>query len=101
MNWFKFSYQLIDGVKKNRQGALLKIYPNPTSNTLHVELAENIYKKENELSIWQLNGTVVRHLQYASLKEVQNINLDGLSAGMYLIEFEVKGELYSNKFLIK
>jgi hypothetical protein len=60
-----------------------------------------MYKRDNALSIRQLNGTLVKHLEGASLKEIETINIDNLSAGIYLIEFEVKGFLWSNKFLVK
>jgi endoglucanase len=101
INWFKFSYELIDGINEKKVGSVMRIYPNPAERVVHVEIPENIYKKENILCIRQLNGRVVKRLRSASTREMESISIDGLASGMYLLEFEVKGQLLSDKFLIK
>jgi hypothetical protein len=101
INWFKFSYELIDGIQENRIGSVIKIYPNPAERILHVEIPENLYEKENALFIRQLNGRVVKRVRSASTKEMESISIDGLATGVYLLEFEVNGQRLSNKFIVK
>jgi hypothetical protein len=101
VNWIKFTGGVVSSTEKKQRQGKLNVYPNPTQKMLNIELPESIYRTNNALSIRQLNGTLVKRLEHASIEQVKSINIDGLSAGIYLIEFETKGYFWSNKVLIK
>lgn len=101
INWFKFSREVINGAEQKQQQGILNIYPNPTNKILNTELPENSYRKENALCIRLANGTLVKKIERASRDEIHSINIDGFAAGLYIIEFEVKGHSWNNKFFVK
>jgi endoglucanase len=101
INWFKFTYEpVVIGIEKNKQG-LLTIFPNPAEGLLNIEMPEYVYRDNVSLVIRDHNGAIVKRIYRKEKQDFRNINVSGLSTGLYLIELETKGTLWRERFLIK
>ncbi|MFT7084385.1 MAG: hypothetical protein ACJAV5_000090 [Vicingaceae bacterium] len=80
----------------------LKVYPNPTSNTVNLEL--NLAKKENlEINIYDLKGRKVYNLAASSFNRGNNrilLNDLGFETGIYIIEIEGDDLLFQQKLVV-
>ena len=86
------SCSLSVGVKEQKEQADVNIYPNPTSGQLSISLKES---KSGSLRVLNSLGQVVLKEEFKATKEL-NISLDGPS-GLYFIQVEVDGELFTKK----
>jgi endoglucanase len=100
INWFRFSKTIINGSKDNRQGSL-NIYPNPTHNRLTLEIPEAGLTHKNTLCIRNINGSIVKRTEHIKFHEMNDIHLGDLPQGLYIIELNLNGKLWSNKFIVK
>ncbi|RTY93626.1 T9SS type A sorting domain-containing protein [Flavobacterium sp. GT3R68] len=67
------------------------VYPNPAKNVITISNNENILI--NEITISDLNGRIVKHLNSAEISENQ-INVSDLESGMYMMNIQSdKGSL--------
>lgn len=74
--------------KENKQKPF-SVYPNPTSNILMVKLNE--FQKDLSLKILDLLGNNI--ITYTNLSAISNeINIDNLSNGIYLVEIRDKNQ---------
>lgn len=100
INWYKFSKTIVNSsTKDNRQGSL-NIYPNPTHDKLTVEVPEHGYSKSNALCIRSLSGSVVRRAERVNLQDMRDVYIGDLPKGLYIIELNLNGALWSNKFIV-
>lgn len=80
----------ITTVSANYLSSLLTFYPNPVVNILHIKGIEKIEKVE----VVGLNGNVLK-----SNMGVDNIDLSGLSKGVYILKVQNVYEVVTTKFL--
>ena len=92
---------------QNSNTSALKIFPNPTSDYLNIELIQEIFKYERPAS---LQWIIIRDFQGKKVFEHQNenqettlvLNLDKLTTGMYFIEaIDNNGHLHHHKIMMK
>lgn len=70
----------------------VRIYPNPATNYIHLELDKDI--KNSTLDILDQKGTLV-----SSHKGETELNVSNLASGVYFIRINTKKEVYFYKFL--
>ncbi|MDE5544388.1 MAG: T9SS type A sorting domain-containing protein, partial [Bacteroidales bacterium] len=75
----------------------LKIYPNPTRETLFVESNNEIYRAE----VYSLSGMKLLELSSAAGTMQVELNVSRLAEGMYLLKVFGKNGISIEKFLIK
>ncbi len=84
----------LDSVNYNLQNDV-SIYPNPTKNILHIEVKNN--QEIDQIKIYNLSG-----LELMNVKEnQQQLNLEGLSAGVYLIQIQTNLGTVNKRFIKK
>lgn len=76
----------------------LKVYPNPSKGNINVDLPESFNKTYN-IDVYSLSGAKVYSTRIN--KSDNNINLENLKDGLYIIRLENKGELYTQKIQIR
>lgn len=80
----------------------LEVYPNPVSETLHLRLGSN--QGGGSLHIVNLQGRVV-YAQQMTGNQSMELSLDvaslGLSAGLYIVQFESASGMLSQKFVVR
>jgi hypothetical protein len=84
-------YKYIEQIDANE--AFFLIYPNPSTNQLTVEFAENADPKE--LSVYDAQGKIT----YSSTSNFSSIELRALSSGLYFIQAKTSNETIIQKFI--
>ena len=77
----------------------LTIFPNPTSEMLHVKW-ENIDTQNSVLSILDNTGRIIRHLDISPLQQAFTINIQDLSPGMYQLQLSTAHFEINRKFVV-
>jgi endoglucanase len=98
MNWYKFTEKGLgtgdlDNDKK-------KVYPNPATNELIIELAGSAGQDKSVL-FRTMNGTVVKKVSLPTNSDSQIINITDLPKGFYILEIEVSGILWRTKLIVQ
>lgn len=61
------------------------VYPNPTKDILHIEIAEELQDRNTQLSLFNANGDKVSDFDFVGTST--SIDLSDLSSGLYLLQF--------------
>jgi hypothetical protein len=78
-------------------GQTLKIYPNPTTETIKVEV-DSLSNQSTTIALYDINGRLV--LEQAALSLVNEVDLSQFANGKYILRFR-NGEEISNWVIIK
>ena len=70
-------------------------YPNPANDYIMIKTSE----LANHISIYNLNGQMVKDLKNIQEKEIK-FTLNELSDGLYILNVELQGQSFSNKFFV-
>ncbi len=73
---------------------LFIIYPNPSDG--HVVLLSQSNSKVNDLSLWNLSGSLITKLQFAS-----SLDLSFLNPGIYILKLETEGSIYERRLIVR
>lgn len=73
-----------------------KVYPNPFTNTLNIQLDQTVQKIQ--LNIVNLIGEVVYSTKYSDISRF-NLNLDALTKGVYLLQIKADENIISKKIV--
>lgn len=87
----------VSSIKYNYSNNNIKIFPNPTSNKITVELPETLDFMKTFISIYDLAGKIYVHQQLIQQKEV--VNLSNLDKGLYIIKISNNYKLMFSKIL--
>lgn len=71
----------------------LTVYPNPTSHDLHIEMSNH---QAFNYSIIDLRGAIV---QTKSDYQDHSIHVEGLKTGVYILQIEQDGQVWTQKFI--
>lgn len=85
-------------VADNKSSNQLQLYPNPAQNTIRLTLREFSHQTRLEVRIIGLAGNVVDQLTTTNYGEM---NIDHLKPGVYIIEAQTNGEMYSQKLIVQ
>lgn len=77
----------------NVNSVFFKIYPNPTRNLLYI-LDNNIKSIEN-VKIIEINGKNILE----QFGDINQVNVEQLQQGIYIIQITIEGIKYQNKFI--
>lgn len=86
-------------VEENNPFLTVNIFPNPTSNFIHIQLETNLNLKSHEIKIMTLTGKTIhsRNTSETSL----SINLSDFPDGIYIIEVISENNLRKSMKIIK
>ncbi len=79
---------------ENNISANCKVYPNPVSNLLLIELPDTW--SNATACLFDINGKLILT---ENVNQIDNIEVDGLNSGMYFLELSAKGETINKTFL--
>ena len=90
-----------DGSSVNEDGDILKpflCYPNPASNTLHVDISPDVIDQVSEISLFDISGRLVK----AQQSGFGSIDISGLATGMYVMKVALDdGKVFEEKIMKK
>ncbi len=90
---------LVSGYKTNTHENTLMIYPNPTTDQVTIELANQLLR--GKLSIYSSIGQELHSEELSGLSQ-HVVLLDGLSPGLHIIQLKsIDGKSYYNKLMIE
>ena len=86
-----------ESIEENNSIVNVRIYPNPTSDILYMDIKEGSYK----LQIFSVNGMLVKQIDISKLHN--EINVKDFKSGLYLIKILNKesGDIGYSKFIIR
>jgi hypothetical protein len=77
----------------------LKVYPNPSSGTFYIE-AKGVLHGEIRIVITDINGKAVFTEEFMDL-QLQELNLEHLSKGLYLLRILKRNSVFYQKIIIR
>ena len=78
---------------------LLSIYPNPSSDKFTIDLSKIVYS-EIYWSVYSSTGAQVKNGVISQFTSTLEFNLNGLSAGVYILRMDVDGEILQQKIML-
>ncbi len=87
------------GVIEPEEVTLVRFYPNPTSQYMHVECSAGMEGEQISLTITNTHGQRIRELRLSSSKSV--VDLNGLSSGLYLCTYSVGAKSGRVKLMVE
>lgn len=90
---------IMSGMEDLQDNALVKIYPNPTSAFLTLEL-DDINISDSQVVIYDISGNEMKRLTKSEIRLGKNrIETSDLSPGFYLLSLNTEGKSINKKFL--
>ena len=83
-------------ISSHHQDVSMKLYPNPVTNTLHVEF-EGLDDPQGTIAVADITGVVVQHVE-TSQRGV-TIDVSHLTPGLYVVSFRNKNGVAVRKFV--
>lgn len=74
---------------------VISVYPNPSKDVINVNSSINSF---NSISIVDLNGRVVKNVNFDAVTEAQ-INISDLASGVYVMNVTSEKEIFSKKIV--
>lgn len=79
----------------------ITVYPNPTSNVINVMFPENLISKESNITIYDINGSLVKNHEATIVNNGVTIPTNRLSTGVYLLKVVSDNKTWSQLFIKK
>ncbi|MBK9391322.1 MAG: T9SS type A sorting domain-containing protein [Bacteroidetes bacterium] len=92
----------ITGIEDNDPFENVKIFPNPTTGLITIEINNNIYG-ELEIDIMTINGLKIRNIKSDKISDyfVMEIDLTDYSSGMYIINLSAGKYFATRKIILR
>jgi hypothetical protein len=85
------------GTDVNSLDNSIKLYPNPTSDVLHIATTSN--EIISNVSIYSISGALIKDLK--SVDTIESISVSDLQSGLYFVKIQVNEEVKNFKFIKK
>jgi hypothetical protein len=73
-----------------------RVYPNPANRLIHIDFPQNMNKVE--ISVYNLHGKLMLQKE---VKKEEEVSVEDLIEGLYLLEIKDKNRIYYKKIYIK
>lgn len=98
LNWYRFNYNRPSdntSLIRTSNEPVIKVYPNPASDVLNLELSE----EPSKIQLYSLDGR--RLMQLDTTEKMQQIDLQSYQAGTYILQVTFTNDQVSKKIVIK
>lgn len=96
----KFQYSPIRMIRLNTKNNItVQTFPNPVTTELRVMIPSNWQEKNTAYEIYNNNGVLVSRTNVARAAQVQQLNVQSLGSGNYIIRVTNGSEVSSSKFI--
>ncbi|MGM0612606.1 MAG: T9SS type A sorting domain-containing protein [Bacteroidota bacterium] len=75
------------------------VYPNPTNGLITIELSHVIQNSSAEFRLLSSDGALIRRYEWPEQAKEHQINLSGLSKGIYWLELELENKTLKKKLI--
>jgi Secretion system C-terminal sorting domain len=77
----------------------IQAFPNPVVNELRIMIPSNWQEKNTTYEIYNSNGVLVSRSQVARAAQVEQLNVQSLGSGNYIIRVTNGQEISTSKFI--
>jgi len=92
-------YADVEDVAAKSKG--LKLYTNPATDMLHINLEQLALQADAEIYIYSTTGRVLQAHVVKQGEKITTVNIENLPEGVYLCALNVNGERLSSIFVKK
>jgi hypothetical protein len=96
-----FTYQTSTSSRSVQASEEVRLYPNPASKQVNLELPGNPDNQPILIKIFTLNGQLVRSKQLAPAQSALTLNISELPNGVYLTTVQVGTKQHNTKLIIQ
>lgn len=100
LNKLGFTYETIATIKDIHSQNILKIFPNPTSNLIFIDMESKNIQGNFTFELYALNGELILSRPVAYFNTNIRIELPRLDSGIYLAFLKGKNNCYHSKLII-
>lgn len=79
----------------------ITLYPNPTDEFLSVQMPENLISETSEISLYDVNGRLLKSQEFKVENREIRISVENLSNGVYLLRVTNNDQNWSQLFIKK
>jgi hypothetical protein len=79
----------------------LSVYPNPAVNFISLELPGLVLDSNSRLQVFNLNGQLVLEKSIIDESSLQNIEINNLTSGFYVVKLTTGSQSFSEKLILK
>ncbi|MCF8218551.1 MAG: T9SS type A sorting domain-containing protein [Bacteroidales bacterium] len=83
----------------NHNSGKWNVYPNPTKDIITIELSNVIQNSSAEFRLLSSDGALIRRYEWPEQAKEHQINLSGLSKGIYWLELELENKTLKKKLI--
>jgi uncharacterized delta-60 repeat protein len=87
------------GLNSLDQTNLVKLFPNPASNYLNLQMTQLAANAEIKVSLYNVLGQEIKHELFKYNGQGFGLNLTDLTAGVYVIKVEAQGKVFTRNFI--
>lgn len=90
--------QTLTGIQPETKESPIRVYPNPTSGLLRIELPEDMLRSSASLALYGIKGQLIysREIHGNSTLQLDQFNLSG---GIYMLRIETRTGVYTKKVI--
>jgi hypothetical protein len=82
------------------ENIVFTMFPNPSAGELYLNLPQNLLNQQISVSVKDMLGKTLRSEKANSAMPVIELNIKGLSDGIYMVELEKNGDKTTQKLII-
>jgi hypothetical protein len=90
--------EVVLGVNDEENAAQVKVFPNPASDKITIELAEDV-NRNTVMRLYDSAGVMIRKQKLVARKT--DLSTDHVKPGLYLLQIRLKDETVTRKIMIK
>jgi hypothetical protein len=79
----------------------LSVYPNPAVNFISLELPGLVLDSNSRLQVFNLNGQLVLEKSIIDESSLQNIEINNLTSGFYVVKLTTGSQSFTEKLILK
>lgn len=99
---FKHSVTRVIRIGKQEESTItLRAYPNPVTSELRVTIPSNWQNKKVVYELFHANGQIARKIEAGRSSQTENLNVNGLAAGLYIVKVSCDGEVAEQRIVKK
>jgi hypothetical protein len=97
---YKHSVTRVIRVGKEEENTIsLRAYPNPVTSELRVTIPSKWQNKNVVYELYHSNGQMARKIETARSSQTENLNVNGLASGLYIVKVSCEGEIAQQKII--
>lgn len=79
----------------------LSVYPNPANNFISLELPGLVLDSNSKLQLFNLNGQLVFEKSIQDRNSLENIQINSLKSGLYIVKFTNESQSLTEKLMVQ